>query len=160
SPRQPFSVGMPSFAGEPLTERDMWGITPIDQMLCRIAFRKVRYEGPLTPPTLYGSIQYPGFAGGMNWGSVAIDEHNRVMIVSSLHIANRVQLSPRAQVPKDTPLGFGGGYQLGTPYAASTTPFLSPLFAPCQRPPYGEIAAVDLDSRQVLWRRPMGTANE
>jgi quinate dehydrogenase (quinone) len=57
-------------------------------------------------------------------------------------------------------LGFGGGYQRGTPYAAFTTPFLSPLFAPCQQPPYGEIAAIDLKSRQTLWRRPLGTANE
>lgn len=160
SPTQPFSVGMPSFAGEPLTEKDMWGITPIDQMLCRIAFRKLRYEGPLTPPSLNGSIQYPGFAGGMNWGSVAIDEENRVMIVNSLHVANRVQLFPRDIVTKDTSLGFGGGYQLGTPYAASTNPFLSPIFVPCQRPPYGEIAAVDLESKQTLWRRPLGTANE
>lgn len=160
SPTQPFSVGMPSFAGDPLREEDMWGITPIDQMLCRIEFRKLRYEGPLTPPSLGGSIQYPGFAGGMNWGSVAIDEGNRVMIVNSLHMANRVQLFPRAQVTKDTSLGFGGGQQLGTPYAASTAPFLSPIFAPCQKPPYGEIAAVDLESKQTLWRRPLGTANE
>ena len=59
----------------------MWGVTPIDQMLCRIQFRKLRYEGPLTPPSLRGSLQHPGFAGGMNWGSVAIDEANHVMIV-------------------------------------------------------------------------------
>ena len=57
-------------------------------------------------------------------------------------------------------LGFGGGKQLGTPYAAFTTPFLSPLFAPCQQPPYGEIAAVDLQTRALIWRRPLGTANE
>ena len=62
----------------------MWGVTPLDQMLCRIEFRKLRYEGPLTPPSLSGSIQYPGFAGGMNWGSVAIDERNGVMIVNAL----------------------------------------------------------------------------
>ena len=160
SKTQPFSAGMPSFAGEPLRERDMWGLTPIDQMLCRIAFRKLRYEGPLTPPSLTGSIQYPGFAGGMNWGSVSIDEAHRVMIVNSLHMANHVQLYPRAQVSDETVLGFGGGQQTGTPYAAYTSPFFSPLFAPCQEPPYGEIAAVDLATKKVLWRRPLGTANE
>jgi quinate dehydrogenase (quinone) len=160
SKTQPFSVGMPSFAGEPLRERDMWGITPIDQMMCRIAFRKLRYEGPLTPPSLTGSIQYPGFAGGMNWGSVSVDEPHQVMIVNSLHMANHVQLHARATVTKDTVLGFGGGQQSGTPYAAYTSPFFSPIFAPCQEPPYGEIAAVDLATRSVLWRRPLGTANE
>lgn len=157
---QPFSVGMPSFNREPLTEARMWGITPIDQMLCRIQFRRLRYEGPLTPPSLGGSIQFPGFAGGMNWGSVAVDENHGVMIVNALQLANHVMLLPRADVHKDTKLGFGGGHQLGTPYAAFTTPFLSPLFAPCQQPPYGEIAAVDLRTRSVIWRRPLGSANE
>lgn len=157
---QPFSVDMPSFAGAPLTERSMWGITPFDQMLCRIAFRKLRYDGPLTPPSLRGSIQYPGFAGGMNWGSVALDEANHVLIVNSLHLANHVQLYPRAQVTEETQRGMGGGHQYGTPYFAYTMPFMSPLFVPCQQPPYGEIAAVDLQSKQTLWRRPLGTANE
>jgi membrane-bound PQQ-dependent dehydrogenase (glucose/quinate/shikimate family) len=160
SPTQPFSVGMPSFGNDPVTEAKMWGITPIDQMLCRIQFRKLRYEGPLTPPSVRGSLQYPGFAGGMNWGSVAIDEPDGVMIVNALHIGNHVKLYPRAEVTDKTVLGFGGGYQRGTPYAAFTTPFLSPIFAPCQQPPYGEIAAIDLKSKQTLWRRPLGTANE
>ena len=160
SQTQPFSVGMPSFGNDLVTEAKMWGITPLDQMFCRIQFRKLRYEGPLTPPSLRGSLQYPGFAGGMNWGSVAIDEPDNVMIVNALHIGNHVKLHPRAEVDDKTVLGFGGGYQHGTPYAAFTTPFLSPLFAPCQQPPYGEIAAIDLKSRQTLWRRPLGTANE
>jgi membrane-bound PQQ-dependent dehydrogenase (glucose/quinate/shikimate family) len=160
SPTQPFSVGMPSFGNDRVTEAKMWGITPLDQMFCRIQFRKLRYEGPLTPPSLRGSLQYPGFAGGMNWGSVAIDEPDSVMIVNALHIGNHVRLFPRDAVNDKTVLGFGGGYQRGTPYAAFTTPFLSPLFAPCQQPPYGEIAAIDLKSRQTLWRRPLGTANE
>lgn len=159
SKTQPFSVGMPSFAGDPLTEAAMWGLTPIDQMGCRIAFRKLRYEGPLTPPSLKGSIQYPGFAGGMNWGSVALDEVNRILVVNSLHLANHVRLHPRAEVTDETSRGMGGGTQSGTPYFAYTQTFLSPLFVPCQQPPYGEIAAVDLHSKQTLWRRPLGTAN-
>lgn len=157
---QPFSVGMPAFNREPLTEAKMWGITPLDQMLCRIQFRKLHYEGVLTPPSFRGSIQYPGFAGGMNWGSVAIDEGSNVMIVNVLQMGNHLKLYPRADVTPKTWLGFGGGLQLGTPYAAFTQPFLSPLFVPCQQPPYGEIAAVDLQTRTLLWRRPLGTSNE
>ena len=49
SPTQPFSTGMPSFSGPAFRERDMWGLTPLDQLYCRIAFRKARYDGPLTP---------------------------------------------------------------------------------------------------------------
>jgi glucose dehydrogenase len=42
---QPYPTNMPAFTGADLTEADMWGITPIDQMLCRIEFQKLRYEG-------------------------------------------------------------------------------------------------------------------
>src|SRR3546814_7655305 len=55
---QPFSTGMPSFAGPPLRERDMWGLTPLDQAWCRIAFRRMRYEGTLTPPGLDRSEEH------------------------------------------------------------------------------------------------------
>jgi membrane-bound PQQ-dependent dehydrogenase (glucose/quinate/shikimate family) len=160
APTQPFSVGMPSFAGAPITEVDTWGITPLDQLYCRIQFRAARYEGPLTPPSLGGSIQYPGFAGGMNWGSVTVHEPQQLMVVQSLHIANFVRLTPRAEVTDKTSMGFGGGLQTGTPYLAFTMPWLSPLFVPCQRPPYGEMAVVDLRTRRTLWQRPLGTANE
>lgn len=160
SPTQPFSIGMPSFAGDPVKEKDMWGITPFDQLWCRIQFKEMRYEGPLTPPSLGGSFQYPGFAGGMNWGSVAVDEINHLLVVNSLHLGNHVKLIPRAEYKEGMDLGMGGGTQLGTPYAAYTSPFLSPLFVPCQEPPYGEIAIVDLANQQLLWRRPLGTSND
>jgi len=50
--------------------------------------------------------------------------------------------------------------QMGTPYAAKPDPFLSPLFAPCQAPPYGRLTAVDLVSRKVVWSHPIGTARD
>ena len=58
SPTQPMSAlnMMPPH----LKESDMWGVTPIDQMLCRISFRSLRYEGIYTPPSTQGSLIYPG----------------------------------------------------------------------------------------------------
>jgi quinoprotein glucose dehydrogenase len=67
SPTQPFSVGLPSLAGPQLTERDMWGITPLDQLWCRILFRKAQYDGTMTPPGPVQTIISPGSGGGSNW---------------------------------------------------------------------------------------------
>ncbi|MDE0733784.1 MAG: membrane-bound PQQ-dependent dehydrogenase, glucose/quinate/shikimate family [Gammaproteobacteria bacterium] len=157
---QPFSVGMPSFAAERLTEADMWGITPFDQAACRLQFKRMRYEGPLTPPTTgYGSLYYPGVAGGMNWGSVAVDEVNHLMVVNTMNNPSVVRLIPRKDVRENEGFGIGGS-QSGTPYAVYSFFFLSPLFAPCIEPPYGEMAVVDLASQELLWRRPLGTAKE
>jgi quinate dehydrogenase (quinone) len=153
---QPFSVGMPNFRGADLREADMWGLTPFDQLWCRTEFRKLRYQGHFTPPSIEGSLQFPGNAGGFNWGSVAIDEANQLLIVTPLLMGNRVTLVPRDRVTPDV----GRYLQLGTPYAVTVRPFMSPLAIPCQKPPYGRIAVVDLQTREVLWNQRLGTSRE
>ncbi len=155
APTQPFSVGMPSFRPE-LTEADMWGITPFDHMYCRIQFKKLRYEGHFTPPSVEGTLVFPGNTGGFNWGSVAVSEDQKLLVAAPLILGSRLSLIPRAQVPKETRRYL----QLGTPYAASIAPFMSPLSVPCNEPPYGRLAVIDLQTRQVVWNRRLGTTNE
>jgi quinoprotein glucose dehydrogenase len=169
SPTQPFSVGMPSFRHPDMTEREMWGLTPLDQLYCRIQFRKARYDGPLTPPGLTPWISSPGFMGGMNWGSASIDRDHQVMIVNTTKLANYSRLITREQADalglepagddaSREEAGGRGAPQLGTPYGARISLFLSPLFAPCQEPPHGFISAVDLTIGKLIWTRPLGTA--
>ncbi len=64
---QPKSVGMPQIGAQTLTESDMWGATPFDQLLCRIDFKKMRYDGLYTAPGTDLSLSFPGSLGGMNW---------------------------------------------------------------------------------------------
>jgi quinoprotein glucose dehydrogenase len=163
---QPFSIGMPDFAGPALTERDMWGITPLDQLACRIRFRQARYRGIYTPPRLGKTIRYPGELGGIDWGGVSIDEGRGVLIVNENHMADVDELITRAQaereglVPRPNTASHTapGGPMAGTPYAVHWGPFLSGLGIPCQRPPYGYLTAVDLRTRQVIWRHTLGDA--
>jgi glucose dehydrogenase len=145
---------MPSF-NDDLKESDMWGITPFDHMWCRTEFRKLRYEGQFTPPSVGGSLQYPGNTGGFNWGSVSVDEANNLLIVTPMFMPARVQLLPRDEIPKGTRY-----LQLGTPYGVSVRPFMSPLFVPCLQPPYARMVAIDLQTKQIVWNRRLGTTNE
>src|SRR4029079_5173160 len=69
APTQPKSAL--SFNPPPLTDRDMWGATMFDQLYCRIAFHRLRYEGRFTPPSTQGTLVYPGNFGVFNWGGVA-----------------------------------------------------------------------------------------
>lgn len=170
SPTQPFSVGMPSFRGPTWKERDMWGLTPIDQMMCRIDFRKARYDGPLTPPGPTSSIVNPGYLGGMDWGGVSVDRSRNIVVVNSSRVGNYDRLIPRKAADKAglVPMGQGGGVtdlagaspQSNTPWAADVRPFLSVLGAPCNEPPYGMLSAVDLTTHKVIWTRPVGTARD
>lgn len=166
SPTQPFSTGMPSFAPRPLTETDMWGATQLDQLACRIEFRRRRYQGLYTPPSTTPTIQYPGNFGAMDWGSVAVDEGRRIMIVNASYMPLLNRLVPRAEVERMQVSGNGHGSglsvapQFGTPYGAEFGPFLSRLGFPCHAPPWGKLAAVDLDSRKLLWEEPFGTTRD
>jgi membrane-bound PQQ-dependent dehydrogenase (glucose/quinate/shikimate family) len=155
SKTQPFSTGMPSFRPD-VSEADMWGLTPFDQMWCRREFRMMRYEGHFTPPSLQGTFVFPGNAGGFNWGGVAVDEDNQLLVATPLIMGSRLALIPRDKVPKEVKRYL----QLGTPYAADIKMFMSPLQMPCMRPPYGRIAVVDLQTHQVLWNKRLGTTNE
>jgi membrane-bound PQQ-dependent dehydrogenase (glucose/quinate/shikimate family) len=170
---QPFSVGMPSFSGPSLTEEDMWGLTPLDQLWCRIQFKKARYEGQFTPPGLTPSVAYPGYFGGSSWGGVSVDLSHDIVIVNSMRLALRLKLYPRSEADRmgihpiiwsQRGTGAGAhpaiGAQSGTPYAVEIVPFLSPLAVPCQRPPYATLSAVDLRTHKLLWSRRFGTARE
>ncbi|MEJ5977742.1 membrane-bound PQQ-dependent dehydrogenase, glucose/quinate/shikimate family [Novosphingobium sp. PS1R-30] len=161
APTQPYTTGFPSVSGADLTEADMWGLTPLDQMACRIQFRKARYQGQFTPITTEPTITYPAVAGGINWGGVSVDTQRGLLVVNSLHLANINRLVPRKE--GETPQsGFEGGVikfpQAGTPYGFESYPFLSPIFAPCQKPPYSTISVFDIKTRKLVWSKPLGTA--
>jgi glucose dehydrogenase len=161
APAQPYTTGFPSVGGDPLRERDMWGITPIDQMLCRITYREAKYQGEFTPITTEPTITYPAVSGGINWGSLSIDSQRGLMAVNAIRFANVNRLVPRED-GKVIKGGFEGGIitfpQEGTPYAFKSMPFVSPLFVPCQQPPYGTLSVFDIASRKLVWSKPLGTA--
>jgi quinoprotein glucose dehydrogenase len=163
SPTQPASPRLPSFRGPDLDERSMWGLTPLDQLWCRIEFRKARYAGIYTPPGVTPFLQYPGILGGIEWSSVSVDAGRGLMVVNASRIANYARLIPRAEADREgrKPEGLGGHYpqraQLGTPYAVSNPPFLSPLGVPCQNPPFGTLSAVDLETGRLAWTRRLGS---
>jgi len=151
---QPFAVDLPNFR-EDLSEAKMWGATPLDQLWCRIEFKKMRYDGHFTVPGAGTIFQFPGNAGGHNWGSVSVDQVNNIMVVNPMLLGNQLTLIPRDELPEGVQ-----GNQLGTPYSHTTVRFLSPLGIPCNQPPYGVLAAIDLETKQLLWERPIGSAKE
>src|SRR3546814_11977071 len=61
--------------------------------------RSTRTDTLFPYPTLFrstsSSISYPGFLGGVDWGSVAIDVDRSLMIVNSNRFAVWTRLIPR-----------------------------------------------------------------
>ncbi|MCE2564807.1 membrane-bound PQQ-dependent dehydrogenase, glucose/quinate/shikimate family [Komagataeibacter sp. FNDCF1] len=163
APTQPYSVGMPAIGTRPLDEHRMWGITPLDQMMCRINFRRAHYEGDFTPPGDRTAIHFPGWFGGMNWGSVSIAENLGYLIVNDIRMGVTTRLIPRAlyDAAHHGPDAEGtGAAQAGTPWGVVQGAFVSPLGIPCQAPPYGTLTAIDLATRKIAWQIPMGTVQD
>ena len=178
SDTQPTS-GWHSLRPEPKTEASMWGFSPIDQLMCRIQFRQSNYAGYLTPPSSDKPwIQYPGYNGGSDWGSVAIDPVRRIVIANYNDVPNRSQLIPREQADKMgvKPIyasadanakaagkGEGGSSvypQINAPYAIKVNAGWRNIGTgvPCTAPPYGGIRAISLDTGKTIWDGPLGTA--
>ncbi|WP_370172818.1 membrane-bound PQQ-dependent dehydrogenase, glucose/quinate/shikimate family [Sphingobium abikonense] len=156
-----------------LTEKDMWGMSPIDQMICRIQFREASYKGFFTPPEAdRRSIEYPGYNGGTDWGGIAVDPARGVIVANYNDMPNYVRLVPRAKAnelgwaPRNQARGKIGGAegagdpQAHTPYAIDVNAGWRLKFTGmlCKQPPYGGIRAIDLATGRTIWDRPFGTA--
>ena len=159
SPTQPISDL--TFSPPPLTDRNMWGITMFDQLACRIDFERLKYEGRYTPPSLEGSLIYPGNFGTFNWGSVAVDPERQVMFGMPTYLAFTSKLVPRDQIPPKGQDEKGSEQGLnrndGAPYGVFMGPFLGPLGIPCQAPPWGYVAGVDLKTGATAYKHRNGT---
>jgi quinoprotein glucose dehydrogenase len=162
APTQPVSAL--TFSPPPLREADMWGITLFDQLACRIQLHRLRYEGRYTPPSLQGTIVYPGNFGVFNWGSVAVDPERQIMFGMPTYLAFTSRLVPRAEIPPKGKDEKGSEQGLnrneGAPYGVYMGPFLGPLGIPCQAPPWGYVAGVDLRTGKIAYRHKNGTVSD
>ena len=59
-----------------LTAADAWGATPETRQWCQQKSRSLRNDGLFTPPSLRGTIAFPGNIGGVNWGGAAWDRRS------------------------------------------------------------------------------------
>ena len=162
SPTQPLPVKPPPLVPHSLSPEDAWGITPFDRGSCRKKLEALRHDGIYTPPTLQGSLMYPGNAGGSNWGSVAVDPKRKILIANVSDFPWSVTLLPGEsyeQERRENP-GVEISPQAGTPYAMRRETVLSPLGVPCNPPPWGTLAAVDLDSGEIRWQVRLGTIRD
>jgi len=169
---QPFSTGLPSVAPKTLTEADMWGATPFDQMACRIAFRRAHYEGQFTPPQLKPTIVYPAFDGVIDWHGASIDPERKLLIANANYIPFMITMKPRGPYERSgaVPPWNGQGNepkikpglvpQYGTPYVGMVHPWLNAIGVPCHAPPWGTLTAIDLVTRRIVWSHPIGTTRD
>jgi quinoprotein glucose dehydrogenase len=160
-PTQPFSA-LPALVPQRRVDpADAWGITFWDRGKCREKLAALRNEGIFTPPDTHGTLEFPGYAGGVNWGGVVFDEQRGRVIAAVNDLPMEVTLIPPADLETQQRSGLYPhgefGRQAGTPYALRREPLLSPWGLPCTPPPWGTLVSVDLNAPRIVWQVPLGS---
>jgi quinoprotein glucose dehydrogenase len=163
SSTQPFPLAPPPLVPQRLSADDAWGPTAEDRNACRATMGKLRSEGIFTPPSVQGTIAFPGNLGGMNWSSGAFDPQRQIFVANVNIFPMEVHLIPRDQyqqiekTAKEGRLRAEVSPQHGTPYGMSRQLLRSPSGMPCNPPPWGALVAVELSAGTFRWNVPLGT---
>jgi glucose dehydrogenase len=127
---------------------------PEDIRWCHDKIQASRWEGMFTPPSLQGTIMFPGNVGGVNWGSAAYDPIHHTMVANTNRLIAWIKLIPRDQYKgeqhkqQDNRIFGEFGDQEGAPYGLYRTFLFSPSRTPCNAPPWGTTEAVGKE----LWQ--------
>jgi quinoprotein glucose dehydrogenase len=161
SPTQPFPSAPPALARQgKITPDDAWGVAWFDTRACRKRIEAYRSEGMFQPPALRDSLMQPGNAGGSNWGGIAFDPQRQLAIANTMNLPFVVALVPRAELAaqraSEDYKGFEFARQTGTPYGMRRKSFTSSFGIPCVKPPWGTLAAVDMQRGVIKWQIPLG----
>lgn len=144
-----------------LTPDDAWGITDGDRDWCRERIKSLRSEGIFTPPSFQGTVMFPGNVGGVNWGGMAHDPERNILVTSTNRLATVVRLMPREEFDKLRNSTEGSRLEgefgrMTDKLIAYREPLRAPSGAPCNRPPWGALTAIDLSTGEMKWESPLG----
>ncbi|WP_082637767.1 pyrroloquinoline quinone-dependent dehydrogenase [Bradyrhizobium retamae] len=163
SPTQPVPTHVPALLPQQISADDVFGLIPFwDSEACRAQVASARNEGLYTPPSTQGTVVFPMTGGGVNWGGAAFDPVSQILYANTTRAIHIIKLLPRAAVGDgfSPPPGHDFGRQQGTPFAMTRAVALSPLGLLCNKPPWGEMVAVDLKAGKILWRSRVGTTED
>jgi quinoprotein glucose dehydrogenase len=161
-PAQPASTI--SVVPEKLSPEDAWGQDAQERQWCADKIKEARTGDIFTPPSLQGTLVFPSNVGGVNWGSSAYDAQRHLLFMNTNRLPIFVKLIPQDELANarknatDSDRLHGEfARQTGAPFAMFRTPLLAPSGLPCNAPPWGTVAAVDLFSGKKIWDVPLGS---
>jgi glucose dehydrogenase len=148
-PTQPFPLKPPPLARMNLTKGEITKRTPEAEKFCTEWFSRLRHQGPYTPVGVTPSLSMPGTMGGGNWGGVSFDPQLGYIFVNTSSLGGSGHMVPA-----------GPGAPMAYRNDSGYTRFLDPDQYPCQEPPWGELSAVNANTGEIVWRRPLGSYDE
>ena len=143
---QPFPTRPAPFAKQGFSEEDVIAFTPELREEALAKVRQYRMGGIFSPPSLEGTIANPGILGGANWGGAAADPETGVVYVK----ANEF---PALLALRDADAdAIEGRYGLDRERRSLNLSNGLPI----NKPPYGTLTAIDLNTGEHLFQVPAG----
>ncbi|MCS6777242.1 MAG: ThuA domain-containing protein [Chloroherpetonaceae bacterium] len=140
-PTQPVPVRPPALSPNVFTDEDVTDISPEAAREVRERLKRLRYGKPYLPPSLEGTIVSPGFHGGATWSGASFDPTTHTLYINTNNVLYIAQLRPGAR----------GGYDF-----AGYTYFNDKDGFPANKPPWGHLTAINLNTGEFVWRVALG----
>ncbi len=109
-PTQPFPLKPKPYAKQQMTAEDLADFSPASHDSLLQMFKGLRYEGLFTPPSIKGSLNYPGTIGGSEWGGAAYDLLTGVIYVKS---SESPEIDRLVKIKMENPASIIPGYADG-----------------------------------------------
>ena len=155
APTQPFPTKPKPFAKQGFTYDDLIDFTPELNARARDVASQYRMGGLYAPPSLQGTVAMPGIIGGSAWGGGAFDPSSGIIYIKSTNQPGLMKVAAVSnrtdEVNASYTLDLGAASSLTVKAGGDDTP---PL--PINKPPYGTITAIDLNSGEHVWQVPLG----
>jgi quinoprotein glucose dehydrogenase len=149
---QPFPTKPAPFDYQGVTVDDLADFTPEIRQMAIEAVKPFRLGPLFTPQSMDGTLQRPGTNGGANWSGAAVDPETGILYVPSRNSITVRQF--RIPDPKeDATLRYIEVFGRG-----SRQPQM-PRGLPLLKPPYSRMTAIDLNSGDHVWMKPMGNGD-
>lgn len=148
-PTQPHPVRPPPVARQSMTRADITNVTPESRAECLEILEGAIIEGPVFRPIQEElTVMFPGTNGGPNWGGGSYDPESHTLYVNSMDVGSLFRM---IETGGDPPWRNRGG-PWGRLWDSNQYP--------CQKPPWGHLTAVDLNSGDFRWRAVLGEYDE
>ncbi|HCL72754.1 MAG: pyrroloquinoline quinone-dependent dehydrogenase [Gammaproteobacteria bacterium] len=148
SPTQPFPTKPAAFEPQGISDDTLIDFTPELRQEALQIIEEFDYGPLFTPPTLRGTIQFPGWGGGGEWHGAAFDPDTGLYYIPSASVPIVVQLREARRQRAEL------GYVRGGAMSVS-----GPQGLPLTKPPYSRITAIDMNSGEHEWIVPHGEGN-
>ena len=143
SPTQPFPTKPKAFERQGVRENDLIDFTPELRAEALKIIRKVNYGPLFSPPSFKGTISLPGWRGGASWSGAAFSPITNMLYIPSITDPHLIVLNKPF---------WSKVFQRDADKAVLLGPRGLPLF----KPPYGRITAINMESGENVWMRPIG----